>query len=112
MVVEYGTQASTCDRIRITDSSAAKSSTKRTSQQGYLERVVPPGNDPAEAKLFDINMLVMLGGQERTEREHCRLFETAGFDLTRIIPTRSPLSLIEGTPKARMLQPNSIEEHP
>ncbi len=77
-----------------------------------IERVVPPGNDPAEAKLFDINMLVMLGGQERTEREHRRLFEAAGFDLTRIIATRSPLSLIEGTPKARMLQPNSIEEHP
>jgi hypothetical protein len=70
-----------------------------------IERVVPPGNDPAEAKLFDINMLVMLGGQERTEREHRCLFEAAGFDLTRIIPTRSPLSLIEGTPKAQMHTP-------
>ena len=28
-----------------------------------IERVVPPGNMPAEAKLFDINMLVVSGGR-------------------------------------------------
>lgn len=66
-----------------------------------IERVVPTGNDPSEAKLFDVNMLVMLGGQERTEREHRMLFEAAGFKLTRILPTHSPLSLIEGVPNDR-----------
>ena len=66
-----------------------------------IERVVPPRNTPAEAKLFDINMLVVAGGQERTEREYDALFQAAGFKLTRIIPTRSPLSLIEGVPAAR-----------
>jgi hypothetical protein len=65
-----------------------------------IERVIPPGNAPAEAKLFDINMLVMLGGQERTEWEYYALFQAAGFNLTRVIPTRSPLSLIEGVPAA------------
>jgi hypothetical protein len=64
------------------------------------ERVIPPGNMPTEAKLFDINMLVVAGGQERTEREYGALFQAAGFKLTRIIPTRSPLSLIEGVPAA------------
>jgi hypothetical protein len=61
-----------------------------------IERVLPPGNTPAEAKLFDINMLVVVGGQERTERDYRLLFQAAGFNLTQIIPTQSPLSLIEG----------------
>jgi hypothetical protein len=63
-----------------------------------VERVIPPGNAPAEAKLFDINMLVVVGGQERTEPEYRALFRRAGFDLTRIIPTRSPMSVLEGLP--------------
>src|SRR5215475_7964346 len=29
-----------------------------------IERIIPPGNAPAEAKLFDINMLVVIGGRE------------------------------------------------
>ena len=65
-----------------------------------IERVIPSGDAPAEAKLFDINMLVTVGGQERTEREYRALFQAAGFDLTQIIPTYSPLSLIEGAPAA------------
>jgi hypothetical protein len=63
-----------------------------------IERMIPPGNAPAEAKLFDINMLVMLGGQERTEWEYYALFQAAGFSLTRVIPTRSHVSLIEAVP--------------
>jgi SAM-dependent methyltransferase len=65
-----------------------------------VERVIPPGNTPAEAKLFDINMLVVVGGQERTEAEYRALFLAAGFNLTQIVPTHSHLSLIEGTPAA------------
>jgi hypothetical protein len=65
-----------------------------------VERVIPPGNTPAEAKLFDINMMVVVGGQERTECEYESLFQAAGFRLTRIIRTGSPLSLIEGAPAA------------
>ena len=63
-----------------------------------IERVVPEGNASAEAKLFDINMLVVLGGQERTEREYHALFAASGMQLTRVIPTQSPLSLVEGVP--------------
>jgi hypothetical protein len=65
-----------------------------------VERVIPPGNTSAEAKLFDINMMVVVGGQERTEREYDTLFQAAGFNLTRVIQTGSPLSLIEGAPAA------------
>jgi len=63
-----------------------------------VERVIPPGNEPAEAKLFDMNMLVVLVGLERTEAEYQALFQATGFQLTRVIPTQSPLSIIEGMP--------------
>ena len=62
-----------------------------------IERVVPDGNAPAEAKLFDINMLVVAGGRERTEPEYRRLLEQAGLALTRVGGTRSPLSVIVAT---------------
>jgi SAM-dependent methyltransferase len=63
-----------------------------------VERVVPPGNGPSEAKLFDINMLMVLGGRERTEAEYKNLLRAARFQLAEVIPTRSPLSLIKGVP--------------
>ena len=63
-----------------------------------IERVVPAGNGPSEAKLFDINMLVAMGGRERTEREFGALFRDAGLSLERTLPTRSPLSIIVATP--------------
>lgn len=63
-----------------------------------LERVILSGNEKSEAKLFDINMLVVTGGQERTKEEYKKLFNAAGFTLTRIIPTQSPVSIIEGFP--------------
>jgi hypothetical protein len=66
-----------------------------------MERVIPPANVPSEAKLFDINMLVTVGGQERTEEQYRVLFDMAGFDLTRINATASPLTLIEGAPRNR-----------
>jgi SAM-dependent methyltransferase len=62
------------------------------------ERVVPADNAPSEAKLFDINMLVVLGGRERTEAEYRELLERSGFALSRVIPTSSPLTLIEARP--------------
>lgn len=61
------------------------------------ERVIPPGNAPSEAKLFDINMLVTVGGRERTEVEYAALLRSAGLELTKVTPTRSHLSLVEAT---------------
>lgn len=62
------------------------------------EEVLPPGNEPSYGKLGDLNMLVSPGGQERTEAEYRALYAAAGFTLTRVIPTRSRISVIEGTP--------------
>ena len=61
-----------------------------------IESVVPEGNEPSFAKLMDLNMLVMTGGRERTEAEFRALYDRAGFDLTRVVPTAGPLSVIEG----------------
>jgi hypothetical protein len=41
----------------------------------------------------------MPGGRERTEEEFRRLFDRAGYRLTRVVPTQSPLSVIEARPR-------------
>jgi hypothetical protein len=61
-----------------------------------VEGVVPPGNDPSFTKLLDLAMLVIPGGKERTAEEYRQLFQAGGFNLTRIVPTKSEVSVIEG----------------
>jgi O-methyltransferase domain/Dimerisation domain len=72
---------------------------RRSSRILIIERIVPDGNEPSEAKLFDVNMLVILGGLERTKTEYESLLEEAGFHLTQVIPTRAPVSILEGVPR-------------
>jgi hypothetical protein len=64
-----------------------------------VERVVPEGNAASEAKLFDINMMVVPGGLERTTTEYRNILEASGFDLTRVIPTAAPVSILESVPR-------------
>jgi hypothetical protein len=63
-----------------------------------VEAVVPPGSEPHFSKFIDLNMLVMTGGRERTEEEYRQLLEAGGFRLTKVIPTDSPMSIIEAEP--------------
>ncbi|MCV7417126.1 methyltransferase [Mycolicibacterium litorale] len=44
----------------------------------------------------DLEMLMATAARERTEAEYRKLFEQAGFQLTRVVPTVAPISLIEG----------------
>lgn len=61
-----------------------------------IEMVVPTGNKPSLAKLLDIQMMAtMPGGKERTAEEYRRILEKSGFAIKRIIPTVSPICLIE-----------------
>jgi hypothetical protein len=60
------------------------------------EMVIPPGNGPSQGKLLDLEMLVIASGKERTEAEYAELFAGAGWRLTRVVPTKSPTSVIEG----------------
>ena len=60
-----------------------------------LESVLLPGSaDPDFGKLIDIEMLLFPGGRERTEEEFRQLFARAGFTLSDVIPTKSPLSVL------------------
>lgn len=63
-----------------------------------VETVVPETDEPHFSKFFDLNMLVMTGGKERTEAEFAELFAAAGFKLLRVIPTDLPTSIIEAQP--------------
>jgi hypothetical protein len=60
-----------------------------------LESVIRPGNEPDFGKVIDLEMLLLPGGRERTEAEFRALFARAGFEVTRIVPNGSPLSVIE-----------------
>jgi hypothetical protein len=63
-----------------------------------LEYVLPEGDGQSFAKLLDLDMMVLLGGRERTEVEYRRLFATHGFRLTRVVRTAEDVSVIEGRP--------------
>jgi hypothetical protein len=63
-----------------------------------VESVIPPGNERFFGKWLDLNMLVIPGGQERTEAEYRDLHAKAGFRLARVVPTRAEISVIEGEP--------------
>jgi hypothetical protein len=64
-----------------------------------IDAVLPEGNEPAPGKLFDMNMLVMTGGRERTEREFAALFAASGFELVRVIRTPAT-DIVEARPNA------------
>jgi hypothetical protein len=55
---------------------------------GYAD---PPG----PAIFLDLNMMVMLPGRERTVEEFAALFAAAGLQLSKVVPTKSPIVLLE-----------------
>ena len=63
-----------------------------------VEMVLPAGDTPHPGKMLDMVMLVMPGGQERTEAEYASLLGKAGFRLTRVVPTASAVSVLEAVP--------------
>jgi hypothetical protein len=68
-----------------------------------VEGVYPPRIDQSEASrgaaANDVNMLVCTGGRQRMDAEFRRLYEAAGFSLSRIKGTDLPYScIIEGMP--------------
>lgn len=61
-----------------------------------VESVIPPGNDPHMGKFLDLAMMLLPGGKERTAEEYRELFDAAGFELQRIVPTAADVSVMEG----------------
>jgi hypothetical protein len=62
-----------------------------------IESVIPPGNAPFGGKLLDLVMLLIPGGKERTEVEYRQLLGKAKFQLERVIPTDSEISIVEAS---------------
>ena len=60
-----------------------------------VDAVISPGNHPDRGKLLDMQMLI-IGGRERTKQEFGTLFRDAGLKLIRVVPTKCPLSIVEG----------------
>jgi ubiquinone/menaquinone biosynthesis C-methylase UbiE len=60
-----------------------------------IEAIIADGNNQDFGKLLDIEMLVSPGGKERTATEYRELFAGAGLKLARIVPTKSPYSVLE-----------------
>src|SRR5262249_3738595 len=59
-----------------------RSAVRADSRFVVLENLLPPGDDPDPVKTLDLQMLVVLGGRERTYDEYDRLLADAGFTIT------------------------------
>jgi hypothetical protein len=60
-----------------------------------VEMVLPAGDTPHPGKMLDLAMLVMPGGQERTEEEYGTLLGKGGFRITRVVPTKSAVGVVD-----------------
>jgi hypothetical protein len=63
-----------------------------------LELLIGAESTPLFANMLDLMMLVSTGGRERTLAEYRQLAGKAGLQVTRVIPTRVPLTIIEAAP--------------
>jgi hypothetical protein len=77
--------------------SNAHQAAPRNGRVFIMEAVVPSPDTPHFAKLFDIHMLVMLTGRERTTEEYAQLLEGAGWKYRQTwYPVSKMLGVIEG----------------
>jgi len=59
------------------------------------EMLIEPGWQGIAASILDIEMLVGVGGRERTAQEFSDLFAAAGLRLERVVRTPNPMALLE-----------------
>jgi hypothetical protein len=79
----------------------ARASMRSDARLLIVEQILEP--DPAIGNpmmyLVDMQMMVMFGsGRERTEAEFGELLAASGFTPIRLLPTRSPVSILEAAP--------------
>lgn len=55
------------------------------------------GDPPGPAPFLDLNMMVLLPGKERTIADFAALLDAAGLKLDRVVPTASPMFLLEAS---------------
>jgi len=63
-----------------------------------IEVVMPEHGRPSPAAMQDVNMMVLLTGRERTEKEYESLLGAAAFRLAKVYPLWERESLIEARP--------------
>lgn len=63
-----------------------------------IEYVLPEGNERHIGNIIDMWLMLLLGAKERTSQQYAELLASAGFGLTSIIPTSSPVSIIQAEP--------------
>jgi ubiquinone/menaquinone biosynthesis C-methylase UbiE len=63
-----------------------------------IERVLRSGNRNVSDALFDVSMMALTGGTERTEIEYLTLLERAGFTITALFPTSANVCILEAIP--------------
>jgi hypothetical protein len=73
-------------------------SMKSTAQLIVIESLIPDGPVFHFGKWSDLQMLVCVGGRERSLTEYRALLSGEGFDLRKVIATDSPLSLLIAKP--------------
>jgi O-methyltransferase domain/Dimerisation domain len=61
-----------------------------------IELLLGEIGEPGLAPMMDINMMVMVTGRERSLREYQKLFNAAGLGVSSVIPTKTPMVIIEG----------------
>ncbi|MEW6470816.1 MAG: methyltransferase [Actinomycetota bacterium] len=62
------------------------------------EFVIPEGDEPHLGKVLDFWIMSCLQGRERTEAEYRELLGRAGFELDRVVPSATPMCVIEAHP--------------
>jgi O-methyltransferase domain len=60
-----------------------------------IECIVPEDSKPSWTKMLDLQMLTLLSGKERTEKEYSEMLRTAGFRLDRVIDVGMSTSILE-----------------
>ena len=60
-----------------------------------MEFVIPRHDREFPGHWMDLEMLVGAGARERTAAQYGRLLSRAGFRLTQVVETASPISIVE-----------------
>jgi hypothetical protein len=63
-----------------------------------IEAVLPEQPEPTDGVLYDLHMMAVAGGLERTEAEYDRLLTAAGLERTATLATRGLRSILEVRP--------------
>jgi hypothetical protein len=77
---------------------ACRANVKAGGKLLVIDMVTPGPNEFHFSKIADLEMMLFPSGKERTEVEFRELFAAAGWTLTRVIPTTSHVSIVEGVP--------------